>query len=264
MKVALCFIISYKHILHKEEIWKLWIDCNKDLFNIYFYYSDYKQIKSEWIKSHCIPSQYISRTDYLHIIPAYFGLMTYAYTHDSENRWFCFLTDTCVPIIHPSTFKTRFLENCDKSFLSWSKSNWNINYVRRANLNLLNKKYHLKNTPYFVLCKDHVLACLNFSLSRPKMFRTISNGSIANESLFAIIFQYYGILSSISIENTDSTLTDWSRPTSPTSPFVFIYASKENIDFIHFNLQKEGNKLLFLRKVDKKFSDKVLLRFLGI
>ena len=43
MKVALCFIISYEHVLQKEHYWINWIEQNKDLFNIYFHYK--KKIK---------------------------------------------------------------------------------------------------------------------------------------------------------------------------------------------------------------------------
>ena len=47
MKVALCFIISYDHILNKEHIWRKWIDYNKDIINVYFYYKDIKKINSK-------------------------------------------------------------------------------------------------------------------------------------------------------------------------------------------------------------------------
>ena len=46
MKIALCFIISYEHILNKEDIWKQWIEPNKDIINTYFYYKDITKIKS--------------------------------------------------------------------------------------------------------------------------------------------------------------------------------------------------------------------------
>ena len=61
-KVALCFIINYEHKLHKEEIWKEWINSNKDIINIYFFYKDYNKINSEWIKQHAIPLKYICNT----------------------------------------------------------------------------------------------------------------------------------------------------------------------------------------------------------
>ena len=50
MKVALCFIISYEHILNKEEIWKTWIESNKDIINVYFYYKDINKILTFQIK----------------------------------------------------------------------------------------------------------------------------------------------------------------------------------------------------------------------
>ena len=50
MKIALCFLISGKQIVNKEELWIKWLSENKDLFNIYFHYKDYNTISSPWIK----------------------------------------------------------------------------------------------------------------------------------------------------------------------------------------------------------------------
>jgi hypothetical protein len=44
MKIALCFIISYDHILIKEDLWRKWIEYNKDIINVYFYYKDLKKL----------------------------------------------------------------------------------------------------------------------------------------------------------------------------------------------------------------------------
>ena len=35
MKVALCFIINYDHILNNVHIWRKWIDHNNDIINVY-------------------------------------------------------------------------------------------------------------------------------------------------------------------------------------------------------------------------------------
>ena len=82
MKVALCFIINYDHILNKEEIWKEWIEPNKDIINVYFFYKDKAKIKSNWISNHIISSEYIFETSYYHVIPAYLSIMQYAYKKD--------------------------------------------------------------------------------------------------------------------------------------------------------------------------------------
>ena len=44
MKVALCFLISGKHEINKESLWKDWIEENKDIINVYFHYTDYIRI----------------------------------------------------------------------------------------------------------------------------------------------------------------------------------------------------------------------------
>jgi hypothetical protein len=80
MKVALCFIINYDHILNKEHIWREWINHNKDIINIYFYYKNIDEIKSQWIKEHAIPKENIYKADYFHVMPAYISLLKYS-TH---------------------------------------------------------------------------------------------------------------------------------------------------------------------------------------
>ena len=71
MKACLCFLISYDHILTKEQLWIDWIEPNKDIINVYFHYTDISKIKSEWIKKHLLPKEYLVNTDYLHVVPAY-------------------------------------------------------------------------------------------------------------------------------------------------------------------------------------------------
>lgn len=255
IKIAMCFIINYEQILNKEEIWKKWIEYNKDIINIYFYYKDYEKINSQWIKQHCIPPDYIKETDYFHIIPAYIGLMKYSLKHDKNNNWFCFLTDSCAPIIHPLEFRYLFLNNHKKSIFSWCKSNWNVNFTKRANLHLLNKSYHLKNTPYFIFNRINIQRCFHFMKNNKELFITISNGSIANESLFAIILKHYNALEYVI--NKNSTLTDWSRMESSTSPYLFKDATRENINFI-IDCKLKNKYIIFLRKVHTDFPNDIL------
>ena len=47
MKIALCFIISYEHILQKEQLWIDWIKPNQDIINIYFHYKSIISNKEE-------------------------------------------------------------------------------------------------------------------------------------------------------------------------------------------------------------------------
>ena len=151
MKVALCFIINYEHILNKEEIWKEWIEPNKDIINVYFYYADLKKIKSKWILEHTIPPNYIQKTSYYHVIPAYLSVMEFAAKHDNNNNWFCMLTDSCCPIISPKKFRYLFYNFYNKSIISCKKCWWNVDFHKKANLYKLPKELHLANDPWFVL-----------------------------------------------------------------------------------------------------------------
>jgi hypothetical protein len=259
IKVALCFIISGSQILHKEKIWQEWIETNKDIINIYFYYSNYIEIKSDWIKKKCIPKEYVIKTSYYHIIPCYIGLMKYAITHDNQNKWFCFLTDTCCPILNPYDFRKLFFENYLKTIMTYSKSHWNVHIHKRANLKYLPFEFHLKNTPYFILSLKDVLRCLDFTIKKKRIYDMICKGGIANESLFAIILKSYNQLNIV--ENETSTIMDWSRMTTTTSPYLFKEDIKENTTFINEELKK--NKFaVFIRKIHQDFPDEIIKNIL--
>jgi hypothetical protein len=258
MKVALCFIISYEHVLQKEEYWIRWINSNKNLFNIYFHYKEKHKIKSKWILNYCIPEKYIKQTSYYDVVPAYMTLLTYAYETDKNNQWFCMLTDTCVPIISPENFKKLFFNYYNKSIIQCKNSHWNIDLHRRANLRLLSKKYHLVNDPWFTLCRYHIHLCILFMVGQNKIYQTINNGGLANESIFAIILQTFNELNKNKILNTSATICDWSRMPNPTSPHLFNECTEVDENII-VNLLKINPYALFLRKVNYKFPDEKLI-----
>jgi hypothetical protein len=263
MKVALCFIISYNHILHKEKIWRDWIEPNKDIINVYFHYKKIELIRSQWIRKYCIPSTCIANTTYFHVVPAYMSILSYAFSHDLENKWFCLLTDSCVPIISPQKFRSLFLNYYYTSIFKWRPSYWNIEIHQRANLKYLNKEYHLSNTPWFTLSRDHVHKSILFMINKSDIYNTVCKGGLANESIFAIILQtfkqlkneYYTI-------NQSSTITDWNRMKNATSPHLF---TNENEDELNKDIQfitnelRENKYAIFLRKVDTSFPDKIIL-----
>jgi len=265
MKVALCFIINYEHILNKEHIWREWIEPNKDIINIYFFYGNKEKIKSKWILENTIHPDYIMETSYYHVVPAYLSVMKFALYHDTKNQWFCFLTDSCCPIISPKRFRYLFYKNYNKSIMSWKKAWWNIDFHKRANLAMLPKELHLANDPWFILKRENVCHILDFIIKQNSVTKMICNGGLANESLFAIILYGYKQLES---KNKDvisaiTHITDWSRMTSATSPYIFrdIDSEGKNIQFI--NKELERNKYsIFIRKVAPEFPDSILRHYL--
>jgi len=266
MKAALCFIISYEHILNKEEIWKEWIEPNKDIINVYFYYKDLKKIKSEWIMKHTIPPNFIYETSYYHVIPAYLSIMNFALEDDITNQWFCMLTDSCCPIISPKKFRYLFFNYYNRTILSWKKPWWNINFHKRANLALLPEEVRLANDPWFVMKRENIIQCLNFINKQLKIVQTICSGGLANESLFAIIMYICKQL-----ENTEqnknaviSAVThtaDWNRRASPTSPHLFKEGNETDVQFINKSL-KTDKYVMFIRKVSPEFPDTLLREYI--
>jgi hypothetical protein len=258
-KIALCFIINYEHILYKEHLWREWIEHNKDIINVYFFYKDLNKIKSQWIYQHAIPQKKICHTTYYHVIPAYIAILNFALKHDKKNKWFCFLTDSCCPIISPNKFRQHFKIYKNRTIMSYCKASWNINFHQRANLALLPKQYHLKNDPWFVLTRENAVDIMNFVVNETKLCNTICNGGLANESLFAIILTHYN--KSQSIISKPSHMADWFRMSSPTSPYMFKEGTQEDIDFIETFL-KDNDLVMFIRKVHPKFPDEILRKYI--
>lgn len=264
-KIALCFIISYNHILNKEDLWREWIEYNKDIINIYFYYKDITKIKSPWIKKYCLPPISCKyTTSYYHILPAYLSLMNYASTdkkQGGQNQWFCFLTDSCCPILSPSKFRTLFFQNKYKSIFRWKKAWWNPTYHKRANLALLPEELRIANDPWFVLCREDVQKIICYVKNKTSFVNTISNGGLANESLFAIILYSYNKLSTAI--NKSSHLSDWTCMSTTTSPYVFKKGNQEEIQMLENLLNKKDSKyIMFIRKIDSEFPDSSLKKYI--
>jgi len=260
MKVALCFIISYSHVVNKEQIWLEWIEPNKDIINVYFHYKNYAEIKSDWIRNHAIHPKCIVETDYMHVVPAYLALMNFAMNHDSQNQWFCFLTDSCAPIISPLKFRELFFENYSKTIINWKKAWWNVKFCNRANLRLLKEESHLANDPWFVMKREDASLCISYSIANKNIFKLICSGDVANESIFAIILSTFNKLKNVKPAVTHAA--DWSRMTSATSPHVFKEGDKKDLTFIDDFLEK-NRYTMFLRKVDSKFPDQTLRAYIG-
>jgi len=260
MKIALCFIISYEHILNKESIWREWIEPNKDIINVYFYYKDFAKIKSTWIKEHIIPPNCICKTSYYFVIPAYLSILNFAFNSDKQNKWFCLLTDSCCPIISPKRFRYLFFKYREKSIFSWKEAWWNPQFHKRANLANLPKQLWLANDPWFILTRENVKQILYFVPTQRELTKTICDGGLANESLFAIIFNFYYVLNH-NIICSPSHLTDWNRMSSATSPHVFKDADTKDIQFIEKELER-NEYAVFIRKIHPEFPHQVLNHYI--
>lgn len=261
MKVALCFIISYDHILNKEHIWREWINENDDIINVYFYYKDYRKIKSKWIRDRCIPYNKIHETSYFHVIPAYLSIMNYAFIDDLSNQWFCLLTDSCCPIISPKRFRYLFFENHNKCIFSWKRAWWNTAFHKRANLAMLPEDYRLANDPWFTLSREYLKYIIHFVQNQRDITKMICDGGLANESLFAVIFKIYNVIESNDVICSPTHIVDWSRMTSSTSPHIFKDVNEQDIKFIDAELER-NKYAMFIRKVAVDFPDDILRHYI--
>ena len=259
MKIALCFIISYDQIVNKEHLWREWILPNQDIINVYFHYTQYSTISSEWIRKHAIHKKYVVSTTYYHIVPAYLSLLKYALNHDSTNQWFCFLTESCVPFVSPLKFREMFLENYNNSIMNWKPAWWNVHIKNRANLKLLTNEFHIANDPWFILKQEDAKMCIKYSCVNKKIYDDICSGIIANESIFAIMLHSFNLLKNVKREITHAT--DWSRMRGSNSPHLFKDGNSTDNSFLD-KCSNDNKYSMFLRKVDKSFPDEILLKYI--
>jgi len=258
MRAALCFLVNYDNNLVKESIWKKWIEPNRDILDVYIHYNKDIPLTSQWVQKHAIPPSYIVKTSYYHVVPAYMSILHFAYKERKDTTWFCLLTEACVPVISPGAFRRLFYENYTSSILAWRKAWWNVDLHKRANLRWFQEELRLGHDPWFVLNRDDVSKCVGYTISNTKLYQLICNGGLANESLFAIVlYQNKRLAQAI---NQSSHITDWTKPSSATSPYVFSTGSVDEIGYINEQLHK-NRYAMFLRKVSKEFPDEILSQF---
>jgi hypothetical protein len=100
-------------------------------------------------------------------------------------------------------------------------------------------------------------------VAKNDIYKQVNAGGLANESIFAIMLQTFGQLNNSNPQaliNAVNTVTDWSRMSSPTSPYLFKDGDNLASDInIISNLLKENPYAMFLRKVDRSFPDQTIL-----
>ncbi|NDF75225.1 MAG: hypothetical protein EB114_13785 [Betaproteobacteria bacterium] len=116
----------------------------------------------------------------------------------------------------------------------------------------------MANDPWFVLKREDLSRCLEYTIYNQKLYKIICEGGLANESIFAIILYSYNQLKAAKKAVTHAA--DWSRMSSSTSPHVFSEGSTQDVNFIR-NFLRDNKYTMFLRKVDKFFPDHILDQF---
>ena len=252
MKVALCFLINYNNELKKEQIWRDWIEPNKDIIDVHIHFNKKIPIKSKWIHKHAIPMDFVIDTSYYHVVPAYLAVLQFAYNKNNQTQWFCMLTESCVPIISPDQFRRLFTDNHENTILSWRKAWWNVDFHKRANLRYFKPDMRIGHDPWFVLSRSDVLRIISYPINNQHVYHLICKGGLANESIFAMILHQNNTLEKVI--NYSSHITDWSKPSSSTSPYVFSKGDTGELQFIKDTIHK-NKYAMFLRKIDYTFPD---------
>jgi hypothetical protein len=92
-----------------------------------------------------------------------------------------------------------------------------------------------------------------------KTYTLICRGGLANESIFAIMLETYlelGSLARHQIVNKSSTLCNWEKMSTPTSPYVFKTGDKYETDYISTHIEDYS---MFIRKINPSYPDELLL-----
>jgi hypothetical protein len=149
--------------------------------------------------------------------------------------------------------------------MSWKAAWWNLKYDKRANTRLFPKEYQIGNDPWFVLKRENVNQIIEFIDTEKFLTDIICEGGLANESLFAIIFYIYKEISDKGPSNgviSDAThITDWTRRTSSTSPYLFKHGTAADLQFIDDELKKKPYTM-FIRKIASEFPDEILRKYI--
>ena len=249
--IALCFFVTTNR-LHQEQLWMEQINKFKNKINIYVHWKKSTVTKpSEFIKKYALPTTEIVNTSYFNMVPAYLSTLRYAMLSDDNNQYFFLLTESCIPVKSFDVILNTLRQlPKNSSIMRWSHANWNVDMHRRANLRLLPEKYHLRNDPWFMLSREHAMHVFEFRTKLYETYRLICQGDIANESFFAIALCTSPKISN-DIINETCNAADWSRMTSPTSPYVFHSPLSEN-DKRFINMCKYDPYVFFIRKVDNE------------
>jgi hypothetical protein len=112
--------------------------------------------------------------------------------------------------------------------------------------------------------RENVLQTLHFIKTQQNIVKTVCDGGLANESLFAIImFAHKQMEANGSVISAVTHLTDWNRMSSFTSPHTFKDANNADIKFIDTELDK-NKYAMFIRKMAPEFPDDILKNYIYV
>ena len=104
----------------------------------------------------------------------------------------------------------------------------------------------------------------NSKYPKQNIVKTVCDGGLANESLFAIIMCAYKQMDNNgSVISAVTHLTDWNRMSSFTSPHTFKDANNADIKFIDTELDK-NKYAMFIRKMAPEFPDDILRNYISM
>ena len=199
-KIAFLFLI-YDEINH-EEIWKLFFNSiDKNEYNIYIHYKDYKK------------SEYFDKYKLENIIPTTWGEISLVKAHnllleealkDKNNIHFILLSNSCIPFK-----KFNYIYNYLDNNFSYYNISSNPNYERTTDsLKYITKNDIKKASQWSILNRKHATLLVNDKNKYINWF------TVYPDEYSHITYLYYNKLNNEIIKTTDSkydatTYTNW-------------------------------------------------------
>ena len=157
-KLAFCFL-TY-HDLIRYDIWNLFFkDIDNSKYNIYIHPKLYKNFKSNMkVKYHIVRNIVNTKSKFdISIVNATLQLLNTAFNHDSQNNYFIFLTQSCIPLYNFETLY-KIIIQFPNSVLSYIEGNRAERYYQLAASfkRYIPEKLFIKQQPNMILTRDDV------------------------------------------------------------------------------------------------------------
>jgi hypothetical protein len=257
--IAFCFMVTKD--LSKENVWKKWLNELNKLnvkYNIYVHVSDPTKVKSDWLKKYLIPQNIPTWWD--DHMDAELTLLKYA-LDNSNDSWFINLSETTIPMVSPSKFKKMFNNYKNKTILQYKKIWWDPRFQDRGNSLKFPPKARLGNSEWCSICNED-MRVICYMWKNTNIINTIMKKPHADESIFSVSL-YIGNRFKNTI-NAFNTLMDWERDLEASSPYTFKYPYTEYDKKFIEEFLKKNKYVMFMRKVDSTFPDKIIYSWLKI
>lgn len=215
-----------------EEIWRRWIRKQKFSVNVYIHAKFPERVRSPWVREHLVPSDLCPEWGSLEIVEAELLLLDAA-TKTSSAEYFCFVSESCVPIgawdVRPSHSLFDLRQGPENGYAESGQFLPLEMHMPRAKI--------AKASQWCLLTRDDTRAVLSVSSVLLPFFYEVH---CADEMFFATVLS----LMDREVEHRAVTYVKWASQCEKSPQVLEI----QDVDFL-FKLTKISRCEIFCRKV---------------